>query len=60
MPVLAKGKTDIGRLWVYVRDDRPFGGADTPAALFHYSRDRRGEHLALFAFAWFRSDPKKA
>src|SRR5580692_2301546 len=28
VPVLAKGKTDTGRCWVYVRDDRPFGGAD--------------------------------
>ena len=44
VPVLAKGKTDIGRLWIYVRDDEPFGGARPPAAIFHYSRDRRGEH----------------
>jgi hypothetical protein len=26
VPVLAKGKTVTGRCWVYVRDDRPFGG----------------------------------
>ena len=44
VPVLAKGKTDTGRLWIYVRDDRPFGGPAPPAALFHYSRDRKGEH----------------
>ncbi len=44
VPVLAKIKTDIGRIWTYVRDDRPFGGPAPPAALFHYSRDRRGEH----------------
>ena len=44
VPVLAKGKTDTGRLWIYVRDDEPFGGAGPPAAMFHYSRDRRGEH----------------
>jgi transposase len=44
VPVLAKGKTDTGRLWIYVRDDEPFGGAGPPAATFHYSRDRRGEH----------------
>ena len=44
VPVLAKGKTDTGRLWIYVRDDGPFGGAGPPAAMFHYSRDRRGEH----------------
>jgi transposase len=44
VPVLAKGKTDTGRIWVYVRDDRPFGGQAPPAAVFHYSRDRTGEH----------------
>jgi hypothetical protein len=42
---LAKGKTDTGRCWVYVRDDLPFGGtAPPPAAMFYYSRDRGGEH----------------
>ena len=44
VPVLAKGKTDTGRLWVYVRDDRPFAGQAPPAAIFHYSRDRGGTH----------------
>jgi transposase len=44
VPVLAKGKTDTGRCWVYVRDDRPFGGQSPPAAMFYYSRDRAGEH----------------
>jgi hypothetical protein len=44
VPVMAKGKTDVARLWVNVRDDRPFAGSDPPAALFQYSRDRRGEH----------------
>lgn len=44
IPVLAKGKTDIARSWVYVRDDRPFGGLAPPAAVFYYSRDRSGEH----------------
>ena len=44
VPVLAKGKTDTGRCWVYVRDDKPFGGVGPPAAIFYYSRDRRGEH----------------
>jgi transposase len=42
--VLAKGKTDIARSWVYVRDDQPFGGKDPPAAVFYYSHDRAGEH----------------
>src|SRR5262249_39154530 len=44
VPVLAKGKTRTGRLWTYVRDDRPFGGLDPPAAAFFYSGDRSGEH----------------
>jgi transposase len=53
VPVLAKGKTRTGRLWTYVRDDRPFAGPGPPAAVFFYSRDRGGEHpeqhLAGFA-----------
>jgi transposase len=44
VPVLAKGKTDVGRCWVYVRDERPFAGQAPPAAMFYYSRDRGGEH----------------
>ncbi len=52
VPVLAKGKTDTGRLWVYVRDDAPFGGPAPPAALFHYSRDRRGTHPRAHLAAW--------
>jgi hypothetical protein len=44
VPVLARGKTDIARLWTYVRDDRPFGGPAPPGAVFYYSRDRGGEH----------------
>ena len=52
VPVLAKGRCATGRAWVYVRDDRPFGGADPPAVLFRYSRDRSGvhpvEHLETF------------
>ena len=46
VPVLApgNGKTKTGRLWTYVRDDRP-AGDNTPAAVwFAYSPDRRGEH----------------
>ena len=44
VPVLARGKCATVRAWVYVRDDRPFGGPDPPAALFRYSRDRSGDH----------------
>lgn len=46
VPVLARVKTVTGRLWTYVRDDRPFGGPAAPAAVFFYSRDRGGEHAA--------------
>ena len=52
VPVLAKGKTDIGRCWVYVRDDRPFGGPAPPAAMFYYSRDRAGEHPQSHLANW--------
>jgi transposase len=44
VPVLAKGHCRTGRIWTYVRDDRPFGGADPPAAVFFYSPDRAGIH----------------
>jgi len=46
MPVLAPGtgKTKTGRLWTYVRDDRPAGEQAAPAVWFAYSEDRRGEH----------------
>ncbi len=44
VPILAKGKTDTGRIWTYVRDDRPFGGLSPPAAIYYASRDRRQEH----------------
>ena len=46
VPVLApgSGRTKTGRLWTYVRDERPFGGARPPAAVFFYSSDRKGEH----------------
>src|SRR6202163_4268056 len=45
-PVLARGngKTKTGRLWTYVRDDRPAGDATAPAVWFAYSPDRKGEH----------------
>jgi hypothetical protein len=43
-PVLAPGKTGTARLWIYVRDNRPFAGSAPPAAVFFYSPDRLGEH----------------
>ena len=46
VPVLApgQGKTKTGRLWTYVRDDRPAGDSAAPAVWFAYSPDRKGEH----------------
>jgi transposase len=55
VPVLCPGRgtTKQGRLWTYVRDDRPAGSTDPPAVWFQYSPDRKGErpreHLAPFA-----------
>jgi hypothetical protein len=47
VPVLARGRTIVGRVWTYVRDDRPFADTVAPAACFFYSPDRGSEHPAL-------------
>ena len=46
VPVLApgNGRTKTGRLWTYVRDDRPAAQTTAPAVWFAYSEDRKGEH----------------
>jgi transposase len=46
VPVLdpGRGRTKTGRLWVYLRDERPHAGQDPPAVLYRYTPDRRGEH----------------
>ena len=46
VPVLdpGRGKTKTGRLWTYVRDDRPAASRDPPAVWYRYSPDRKGEH----------------
>jgi hypothetical protein len=46
VPVLepGRGKAKTGRLWIYVRDGRPWADSAAPAVLFRYSPDRRGEH----------------
>lgn len=48
LPVLdpGRGRTRTGRLWVYARDDRPWGGSDPPAVLYTYSPDRKAERPA--------------
>ncbi|HSP26840.1 MAG TPA: IS66 family transposase, partial [Saliniramus sp.] len=44
VPILSRGRTVTGRIWTYVRDDRPFAGPAPPAALYYASPDRRQEH----------------
>lgn len=46
VPVLAPGagKTKTGRLWAYLRDERPFASTVPPAVRYRYSPDRRAEH----------------
>lgn len=46
VPVLdpGRGRTKTGRLWVVVRDERPWGSTAPPAAFYRYSTDRKGEH----------------
>ncbi len=53
-PVLdpGRGRTKTGQLWAYARDDRPWGGADPPIAVYVYAQNRKSEqplaHLAGF------------
>ena len=53
-PVLdpGRGRTKIGQLWAYARDDRPWGGTDPPGVVFVYAPDRKAKqpiaHLAGF------------
>ena len=55
VPVLSPGlgRTRTGRLWAYVRDDRPCAGPDPPAVVYRYSPDRKAErpqaHLKSFS-----------
>jgi transposase len=60
VPILAKGKTDTGRIWVYVRDDRPFGGQGPPAALFYASRDRTAGDIWPTGAVFSRPTPTAA
>ena len=52
VPILAKGKTVTGRIWTYVRDDRPFGGPAPPAVLYQASRDRTAGHAERHLKGW--------
>lgn len=55
----AKGKCATARVWTYVRDERPWGGAGPPAAWYRFSTDRRVEHpeahLANYS-GWMHAD----
>jgi transposase len=52
VPVLDVGKTRTGRLWTYVRDDRPFAGPAPPAAVYFYSPDRTAVHPEAHLAHW--------
>jgi transposase len=52
IPRLAKYKTDVARIWDYVRDDRPFAGPAPPAVLCYYSQDRKGVHPQAHLANW--------
>ena len=52
VPLLARGGAKTARLWTYVRDDRPWDGGAPPAALFHFSTDRRKEHPTRHLAEW--------
>jgi len=52
VPVLDTGQTRTGRLWTYVRDDRPFAGRAPPAAVYFYSPDRSGAHPQAHLGGW--------
>jgi transposase len=52
VPVLDVGKTKTGRLWTYVRDDRPFAGRAPPAAIYFYSPDRTAVHPEKHLARW--------
>ena len=62
-PVLdpGRGRTKTGQLWVYARDDRPWGGPDPPGVVYVDAPDRKAEraaaHLAGFIY---RSRPRAA
>ncbi len=44
MQVKGTGKCKTARIWTYVRDERPWRGADPPAAWYQFTVDRKGEH----------------
>ena len=70
-PVLdpGRGRTKIGQLWAYARDDRPWGGTDPPGVVYIYAPDRKAERpitppISRQENAWasrsFSGDPQRA
>ncbi len=59
MQAPGNGKTKTARIWTYVRDERPWGGDDPPAAWYRFTVDRKGEHptkhLASYK-GWMHAD----
>ena len=53
------GRTKTGRVWTYVRDERPWAGEASPAAWYQYTPDRTGHwparHLEDFK-GWMHAD----
>jgi transposase len=56
-----RGRTKVGQLWAYARDDRPWGGADPPGVAYVYAPDRKAErpiiHLAGFTVSAVATPP---
>ena len=53
------GRTKTARIWTYVRDERPWSGADPPAVCYRFSVDRKGHHPAAHLAAyqgWVHAD----
>ena len=48
VPVLdpGRGRTKTGRLWVYAREQRAWGGPEPPAAVYVYAPDRKAKRPA--------------
>jgi transposase len=48
------GKTKTGRLWTYVRDERPWAGPAPPAVFYRFSPNRKAERPGNYSPSWLR------
>lgn len=55
IPIQAKGKCTTGRIWTYVRDDQPYGGAAAPAAILCFERPPRRASAEAPGRVWWHS-----